>query len=199
MKRYLWISISFFLIAAYGVTLMGCMTANQLAAEKAYYEAKAGMSNRMVSQPIFEMTASDASQPIILQNVSALRVYQLPASGNDNQFGQYQHRDFTPTWVNTTLQAAMPLGILYGGSLLIKAAGNFSSGPTYNQSVTGKGNTADLRTMGDMKVGDIRGTNTVGGIIDQTSTPTVVEQPAPIIVEQPPPIIVEPPPPVPAP
>lgn len=196
MKRYLWISISCFLIAAYGVTLMGCgPSKNQLAAEQSFYNAKIAMSNRMASQPIFEMTAGDPTQPIVLQNVSALRVYQLPSSGGNDDLRQYQHIDYAAKWVNligTTVSVAAPwLGVWGVVHEVAGIAGN--SGATYNQTVSGS-STASIKTMGDMTVGNISGTNTVGGIIDQTSTPTVVTQPDPIVVvvEQPPPVIVEP-------
>lgn len=198
MKRYLWISISCFLIAAYGFTLTGCMTANQLAGEKAYYEAKVAMSQRATSQPIFEMTAGDPSQPIVLQNVSALRVFQLPAGGGNDNFNQYVQKDYAAPWVSligTTLSVAAPwVGVWAVTHEVANIAG--SAGTTYNQTVSGTGNTAQTRTMGDMKVGDITGANMVGGLIDQTSTPTVVTQPAPVIVYAPDPIIVTQPAPV---
>lgn len=184
MKK-LWISIICFLIAAYGISLMGCgPSKNQLMAEQSFYDAKVAMSNRMSSQPIFEMTAGDPTQPIVLQNVSALRVFQLPVSGGNDDFRQYQHVDYAAKWVSligTTVSVAAPWLGVWG--VVHEVAGMATtSGPTYNQSVTGKGNTAQLRTVGDVTTGNIKN-STVGGVIDQTSVPTIVEQPAPLIVE----------------
>jgi hypothetical protein len=73
------------------------------------------------------------------------------------------------------MNAAMPLGILYGGSLLLKEAG---AGTTYNQSVSGTGNKAQWAG---------------GNVMDSTSVPTVVTQPTPIVVD---PVIVTQPAPV---
>lgn len=190
MKKYLWIS-SCFLIAA--VTLMGCgPSKNQLLAEQSFYAAKAAQTKATGSQPIFRMTAGDPTQPIILQNVSALEVFQLPANGGNDDFRQYQHIDYAAKWVNllgTTVSVAAPWLGVWG--VVHEVAGMAGTGgTTYNQSVTGKGNSAQLRTVGNVTTGDISH-STVGGVIDQTSQPTVVD---PVVVIVPPaePIVIEP-------
>jgi hypothetical protein len=55
--------------------------------------------------------------------------------------------------------------------------------------------------MGNMTTGNIGNRNMVGGMIDQTATPTVVDpvivtQPAPVVVNQPAPTIVNQPAPI---
>jgi hypothetical protein len=143
--------------------LCSCMTANQLEAEKAYYQSMVAMRAQQVNQPIFKMTPARSGEPIVLGNVSSFEIFAPPAQGNMT-IPQYAHRDFTPPILSSLVQAAMPLGILYGGSLLLKEAG---SGVSYNQSVSGSGNKAQWAG---------------GNVLDSTSVPTVVTQPAPIIV-----------------
>ena len=109
-----------------------------------------------------------------------------------NEFArQYQHRDFTPAWVPPILQGATTVGMVYGIGWGFKQAIESSSGTSYYQNVTGTGNTATIRQAGSTTLsGGIAGNgNMVGGMIDNTSTPTVME-PSVHIVEQPPPVIV---------
>jgi nucleoside-specific outer membrane channel protein Tsx len=161
MKRYLWTSIILIVLGLYSLTNIGCMTANQLAAEKMYYESKAAMTNQKNAAPLFQIVAQDKDKPIIMQNVASLTVF-APPSGNDNQWGQYQHRDFTPNWIAPLMNAVAPLGILYGGSLLLKATNSSTTTSTYN-NVTGSSNST---TLG-------------GTISNATATPTVVN---PVVV-----------------
>jgi len=183
MKRLIWLVLLCFPL------LTSCMTANQLAAEKSFYEAKVAMSRQVAAQPIFEMLAADLKQPIVLQNVAAIRVFQTPTGSNDT-LNQYVQRDYAAPWLNI-LGAGLPWLGAWG---IVKAVGDIAGGnyTTYNQSISGQ-STGQFRVMGDLNPGVITGSgNMVGGMIDQTSVPTVVEQPAPIIIEQPPPVIVPP-------
>lgn len=174
---------------AMALVLTGCMTANQLEAEKAYYEHLTELAAAQQSKPIFKLIATDATKPIILENVAALEVFAQP---QPNEFArQYQHRDFTPAWVPPILQGATTVGLVYGMGWGFKKVLDSGNGATYNQNVTGTGNTATIRQAGNTTLsGGIAGnSNMVGGMIDNTSTPTVME-PSVHIVEQPAPVIV---------
>jgi hypothetical protein len=162
--------------------VMGCgMSLNQLNAEKAYYQMLSKQAEE--KQPLIDIKIADPTKPI---NIERIIVY---APSTKEKFAQYQHRDFTPAWVPAALNAAAPFGLLYGGSLIIKEVGKVQSAgtaTTYNQNVSGS-STASLRTAGSTAVGgNVGAGGIVAGPIDQTSTPTVVNQPTPIIVEQPP-------------
>ena len=164
MKR-----IIFVILAA--LALSGCMTANQLAAEKSYYEAMATMQKAREAQPIFVMEAAQAGKPIVLENVASIKVYSAgPAI--ETVLRQYQHRDFTPSWVAPLANVLTPFAALYGGSLLLKQAG----GASYTQTVSGTGNVAaasnPYATFG-------------------VSPPTVVHAPDPVVVN--PEVVVVPP------
>lgn len=204
MKRYL-SSISCFLIMAYGLALIGCgPSKNQLAAEQSFYASKVMISKQAGSSPIFEMTAADTTKPIILQNVSALRVFQIAQSGGSDTLPQYAHRDYSAPWVNllgTTLGVALPWlgawGMVSAISNVIPKTGNNNT--STNIVTTGDGNKTQV--AGNMSITASAGAGNVGIsnptlIQDNTSTPTVVTQPTPVIVTQPPPVIVEQPPPV---
>lgn len=182
-------SIKGILIGIVVLSLAGCMTANQLEAEKAYYEHLTAISAAQQARPLFKMIATDATKPIIMENVAALEVYAPPAL---NEYArQYQHRDFTPAWVPPILQGATTVGLVYGLGWGFKKVLDSGNGATYNQNVTGTGNTATIRQAGNTSLsGGITGnSNMVGGMIDNTSPPTVME-PSVYIVEQPAPVIV---------
>jgi hypothetical protein len=145
------------------LVLSGCMTDNQLKESQAFYEAKVAIAQARQSQLFYRMTPAVPGKPIIIDNAN-VELF-APPQGNDSNFAQFQHRDFTPSYVNTGLQALMPLSVLYGGSLLLKEGGH---GTSYNQSVSGTGNKASWAG---------------GNVLDSTSVPTIVTQPAPIIVD----------------
>jgi len=159
--------------------LMGCMTANQLAAEKSFYQAKIDMNKAVQAQPVFEMIAADLKQPIVISNVAAIRVFQTPSGSNDT-LHQYQQKDYAQPWLNL-IGAGLPWLGAWG---IVKAVGDIAGGnsTTYNQNVSGQ-STANMKVTGDFAPGIITGNNNVvGGMVDQTSVPTVVYQPTPIIV-----------------
>ena len=191
MKRYL-SCISCLLIAVYGVTLLGCgPSKNQLAAEQSFYASKVMMLKQLGSSPIFEMTASDPAKPIILENVSALRVFAAPTSGGNDTLTQYVHRDYSGPWINllsTTIGAALPWlgawGMVSAVANIVPQTGNSSTAT--NITTRGDGNKTQI--AGDMSISATAGnsgTVTIGSpsvIHDETSVPTVVQQPAPIVV-----------------
>jgi hypothetical protein len=165
------------------VPLMGCMTANMLEAERNFYQANVLMQAAKTQSPVVRIEVGDPSLPI---NLKSIEVFAPPA---DTKLPQYVQKDYVQPWLNI-VGAALPWLGAWG---IVKAVGDVAGGgnTTYNQAVSG-GSTASVKTSGSMTMGNVSGGSTVGGMIDQTSTPTVVTQPAPIIVEQPAPIIVTP-------
>ncbi len=159
------------------IPLTGCMTKNALEAERSFYQAMVLMQTSRGVTPIVRLEVGDPSLPI---NLKSIEVFAPPKEG---ELRQYVQKDYVQPWLNI-FGAAVPWLGAWG---IVKAVGDVAGGgnTTYNQSVSGTGNTGQIRTMGDMSVGNISGTNTVGGLIDQTSTPTVVYQPPPVIVEVP--------------
>jgi hypothetical protein len=176
MKK-LWI------ILVISMLFTGCMTANQLAGEKAYYEMLVAIGQNR--GPLLDIKIADPTKPANIERI----VVNMPSSQDAAK--QYIQKDYVQPWLNI-VGAAMPWFATWG---IVKAVGD-AAGSTvtnYNQSVSGTGNSASLRTVGNMDIGNITGNgNTVGGLIDQTSPPTIVTQPAPIVIEQPPPVVVSP-------
>jgi hypothetical protein len=206
MRRYLWIGVCCLLIAAYGATLLGCMTTNQLAAERAYYEAKVAMTKQAASQPIFEMVAGDSGQPIILPPGAALRVFQVPASSGNDGFNQYVQRDYVSPWLNligTTVAVAAPWvgawGIVSAMGNVIPKTGNVSTNISDSSSRFSDSSThsaTNVKTSGTGNRTQITGDGSPATITDSTGVPTIVTQPAPVIVPAPDPVIITQPPPV---
>lgn len=169
------------------LALTGCMTQRQLESEKAFYEHLTSVAALQQAQPIFRMTPEKAGEPIVISNVKSFEVFSPPPPLGDFA-KQYQHRDFTPAWVPAAFNAVAPLGFLWGSSMLVKEVGKVAGTTSYNQNVSGQ-STATMRVQGGT-TGVVNGTgNTVMGTQDNTSTPTVVEQPPPIVLE---PFVVEP-------
>lgn len=163
-----------------------CMTANMLEAERNFYQANVLMQAAKTQNPIVRLEVGDPALPI---NLKSIELYAPPS---DTKLPQYVQRDYVQPWLNI-VGAALPWLGAWG---IVRAVGDVagSGNTTYNQTVSG-GSTASVKTSGNMTTGNISG-STVGGMIDQTSTPTVVTQPAPIIVEQPAPVVVYAPDPV---
>ena len=154
------------------LALMGCMTDRQLQAEKAFYSHVAAVAAAQQAQPIFKLTPAKPGDPILIENLGAIEVFNPPASITDYA-KQYQHRDFTPAWVPAAFNAVAPLGFLYGSSLLVREVGKVAGTTSYNQNVSGQ-STANMRVQGGT-TGIVNGTgNTVMGTQDNTATPTVV-------------------------
>jgi len=186
MKRYLLISIACFIAAAYTFSTMGCMSANQLAAEKAFYEAKIALTKQTQSQPIFEILASDLRQPIILQNVSAIRVFQMPAGGSNERMTQYVQKDYAAPYLQLTgsiIGAALPW---FGAFKIVEAVAGIPRGGNTTMNVAGDGNKSvmgDFQFSANNNSGAMAMPGTMALINDQTATPTVVD---PVVVVVPP-------------
>jgi hypothetical protein len=217
MKRLRRTAIIGILLAAFVALLLGCgPSANQLAGEKAFYEAKVSLSKAASSQPVFEMVSGDPGKPIVLENVSAIRVFQLPAGNSGENLSQYQQRDYAQPWINlvgTTMSVGLPWWGAYKmvGAVadVVGKTGNVTNtgNTTTTTSIATTGNNNKTQIAGDMNLTATTGAGNGGTITidtpsliydasDSTHAPTVVEQPPPVIVEQPPPVIVEQPAPV---
>jgi len=207
MKRFLLIIMC---IAMAILSLTGCMSKNQLLAEQSFYAAKVALAKQQSSQPIFEMVAANAKDPIILQNVSAIRVFQAPSSGGNDGLQQYIQKDYASAWVNAFLQM-VGIAAPWAGAAIITSnvAGAFKDVAMQPHSITNTNVSASGSSQA-MSGGMMTNTTTsyantvsgtgnvanIGGTVNQaTATPTVV------VVEQPPPVIVPPsyPPATPAP
>lgn len=207
MKRLL-----FVILAA--LALSGCMTANQLAGEKAYYEAMASLTKARETQPIFEMTPATPGQPIVLGNVGTFKVYAQPQGGTEQKLQQYVHRDYAAPWLNLIGTAANIAIPWWGAYKMVDAVAGIvpqtgHNNTTITTSTTGNNNKTQL--AGDMNLTASGGTSgkegSGGGVTitnpsliydasDSTHNPTIMEPQQPVIVMQPPPVIVEQPPPV---
>lgn len=163
------------LLLTYGVTLTGCMTANQLAAEQSYYAAKLAMAKQTASQPIFEMIAANNAKPMVLDNVAALRVFHVASGNGSDILNQYVQKDYVQPWLNLLLGIAPWAGVWAVTHEVAGIIGQ-AAGTTYNQSVTGTGNTATTKVAGTV-------------MNDATSIPTVVYQPPAELI---PPVVVNP-------
>ncbi len=143
--------------------LSGCMTTNQLEAEKSYYQLQAmkiQAQNNQNSQPLFELVSHDSSKPIIMENVAAIRVFQPPTqnTSNSTNFQQYRHQDYVTPWTNLlgrTISLAVPA---------------FAAYKTIDSLAKNVGSSTNYTSGGDM---DVRGnTSTVasgqGSFIDQS-------------------------------
>jgi len=172
---------------------VGCMTANQLASEQSYYHMLSAIATAHQAHPLVRITPAKEGEAMVFNNVKSIEVFAPPPPLADFA-RQYAHRDFTPSWVPAALNAVAPLGFLWGSSLLVKEVGAMAGSNTYNQTVFGQGNSATIRQAGNTSLtGGLTGSyNQIGGMIDNTGTPTVVTQPAPVIVTQPAPVIVPP-------
>lgn len=145
--------------------LCGCMTANMLEAERNFYQANVLMQANKTQSPLVRLEVGDPALPI---NLKSIEVFAPPG---ETKLPQYVQKDYVQPWLNI-VGAALPWLGAWG---IVKAVGDVAGGgnTTYNQTVSG-GSTASVKTSGNMTTGNISGGSTVGGMIDQTSTPTVV-------------------------
>lgn len=173
------------------IPLMGCMTANQMASEQNYYSMLSAIATSYQAQPLVRITPAKEGEAMVFNNVKSIEVFSPPPPISDFA-KQYAHRDFTPAWVGPAISALAPLGYLYGSAMLVKEATANVGATNYTQTISGTGNTATIRQAGNTSLtGGLTGNyNQIGGMIDNTSVPTVVLQPAPVIVTQPPPVII---------
>ena len=154
------------------LVLTGCMTANMLEAERSYYQAIVKMQQAKAAQPLFELTPAKEGEPITLGNVGSFKVY-APVAGSDKEMRQYTQTDYVGPWLRV-LSSAMPWIGAWGIAHEIgKAAGDTIT--SYNQSVSGTGNTATTRTS-SIATGNMGDGNTLSGMseVNDSYNPTTV-------------------------
>ena len=162
MKRTL---ISTILVVAI-ILLTGCMTTNMLEAEKAYYQATVQMQQARAAQPLFELTPALPDQPIVLGNVGSFKVY-APVSGSERELSQYKQTDYVGPWLRV-VSAALPwIGVWGIAHEIGKAAGDTIT--SYNQSVSGSGNTATTRTS-SIATGNMGDGNSLTGMSETSDS-----------------------------
>lgn len=187
MKRIVWIIVA--------IVLSGCgMSANQLEAERAYYQALTEIQKNAAARPLVEFVPADSGKPIVFENVARLTVY---APSRDQEFRQYVQTNYDEVWARALLGVTGIVAPMYGMIEVTKAVTGLATVGNTTYNVSGTANT--VKPAGNTFMGGVTGnsnTVTAAGLIDHTSTPTVVTQPAPVIVEQPAPIIVEQPAPL---
>ena len=146
--------------------LTGCMTANMLEAERSYYQAAVQLQQARAAHPLFELTPAKAGEPITLGNVGSFKVY-APAAGNDKEMRQYTQTDYVGPWLRV-LSSAMPWIGAWGIAHEIgKAAGDTIT--SYNQSVSGSGNTATTRTS-SIATGNMGDGNSLTGMSETSDS-----------------------------
>jgi hypothetical protein len=125
------------------LVLTGCMTANMLEAERSYYQAAVQLQQARAAHPLFELTPAKAGEPITLGNVGSFKVY-APVSGSERELSQYKQTDYVGPWLRV-VSAALPwIGVWGVAHEIGKAAGDTIS--NYNQTVSGTGNAATVKT-----------------------------------------------------
>ena len=173
------------------VMLSGCMTHNQLEAEKAFYQmqtASIRSQQQAAAQPLWEMKSQQEGKPIVLENVDYIRVYQpIQQSQQQQQMVQYRQQDYVSPWTNL-LGKAISLAIPAYAAYKIIDTVSTNTGTHTNMNNYGANSQQSI-------AGDTSISGATGGDInlhsDFTSDPTVVNQPEPIVVNQPEPIIVQ--------
>lgn len=150
--------------------LSGCMTANQLEAEKAFYQMLT--AKQAQTSPLVRLDVADPTKPI---NLKTIEVFAPPSN---TPVSQYVQKDYVQPWLNVVSMAVPWLGawgITSSVTSAMKDMGNT------NMNITGTGNSGSI--VGPTH-NAVTGTgNYTGGTVDTTHTPTVVNQPAPVIVE----------------
>jgi len=161
------------------VFAFGCATAG---GQNEFYAAQKEFMLLQASQqkPLFEMKALEGTS---IQNLKEVVVYNPTQVKDFKQYVAAVH----PGWeiANTTIRTAGTVAGIYfavdGVKSIFSSFSKIASVPTSSvtQNISGTGNTTTLRSMGDMSTGAVSDGSFVGGLIDQTATPTVVN---PVIV-----------------
>jgi hypothetical protein len=152
------------------LVLTGCMTANMLEAERSYYQAIVKLQAAKAAQPLFELTPAKEGEPIVLGNVGSFKVY-APVAGSDKEMRQYTQTDYVGPWLRV-VSAALPwIGAWGVAHEMGKAAGDTIT--SYNQSVSGTGNSATVKTSA-MSTGAMGDGNSLTGMseINDSYNPT---------------------------
>ena len=146
--------------------LTGCMTANMLEADRSYYQAAVKLQQAKAAQPLFELTPAKAGEPIVLGNVGSFKVY-APVSGSERELSQYKQTDYVGPWLRV-VSAALPwIGVWGVAHEIGKAAGDTIT--SYNQSVSGSGNTATTRTS-SIATGNMGDGNSLTGMSETSDS-----------------------------
>jgi len=118
------------------------------------------MQQTKAAQPLFELTPAKEGEPITLGNVGSFKVY-APVAGSDKEMRQYTQTDYVGPWLRV-LSSAMPWIGAWGIAHEIgKAAGDTIS--NYNQTVSGTGNTATVKTS-TIAAGNMGDSNSLTGM-----------------------------------
>ncbi|MFA5397961.1 MAG: hypothetical protein WC346_18260 [Methanogenium sp.] len=149
------------IVLAMSLMLTGCMTANMLEAEKAYYEATVKMQQAQAAQPIFEMAPAKKGEPIVLGNVGSFKVYG-PVAGNAKELIQYKQTDYVGPWLRFFGGLAPYAGIWGVAHEFGKAAGDTIT--NYTQTTSG-GSTSSIKTS-SMATGNMGDGNTLSGMTE---------------------------------
>jgi hypothetical protein len=156
-------------IVAVILMLTGCMTANQLEAEKAFYQML--MAKQAQTTPLVRLDVADPTKPI---NLKTIEVFAPPSN---TPIAQYTQKDYVQPWLNVFSMAVPWLGawgITSSVTSAMKDMGNT------NMNITGTGNSGSI--IGPTH-NAVTGTgNYTGGTVDTTHTPTVVN-PTVVVVE----------------
>ena len=148
------------------LVLTGCMTANMLEAERSYYQAIVKLQQAKAAQPLFELTPAKEGEPIVLGNVGSFKVY-APVAGSDKELKQFTHVDYVGPWLRV-VSAALPwIGVWGVAHEMGKAAGDTIT--SYNQSVSGSGNTATTRTS-SIATGNMGDGNSLTGMSETSDS-----------------------------
>ena len=148
------------------LVLSGCMTANMLEAERSYYQAAVKLQQARAAHPLFELTPAKAGEPITLGNVGSFKVY-APVAGNNHELKQYTQTDYVGPWLRV-VSAALPwIGVWGVAHEMGKAAGDTIT--SYNQSVSGSGNTATTRTS-SIATGNMGDGNSLTGMSETSDS-----------------------------
>jgi hypothetical protein len=147
---------------------------NAIRGEEAYYAAKVAMAQKASSQPIFEMLASDLAKPIVLENVSAIRVFQVPSGTANDNLQQYVQKDHAQPWINAFLQSLGIIAPWAGAAVIVsnvassmKDLGSIPKSQTITNTNTSVAGTGHSTVVGS------------GSVVNATATPFVVN---PVIV-----------------
>lgn len=181
MRRYLWITGACVAIAVLCLLQMGCMTANQLEAEKAFYQAKVAMQQQKAAQPIVQILPAKSGEPITLGNVGSFTVFAPTTNDSGPGLTQYQQKDYVQPWLNIVAAAVPWLGSAVMVTNVANAFRDVAVAPnTVTNTTTNTSTTIDASGGSAVVAGSSRSAAVVMPIsIDQTATPIILEPAGP--------------------
>lgn len=176
--------------------MIGCgPTALQMQGEVAYYQAIAAVtkSQSKESNPLVRIKVADPTKPI---NVELIEVFAPPPPQYGPLVSQYQQKDYSePAWRFLGTLASIGLPWLGAYSIIHDIKGMAGNNYNYTNQVA-EGATGSFRVQGNTAVTSSgAGAATATGMMDNTSTPTVVHADVVptevVVVPQPEPIVVK--------